>query len=163
MTKQSWDQQRKARGLLVLNKMLTPVLKPALFKRGLAEATLLLDWAQIVGEELASATYPEKVSYSPWKKTKGTLHLIVDPSSVLELQYALDLILDRINSHYGYEAVSRIKLRQHPIEAFLPSPRVSSSKRTVSAADEDLLKGIGDQGLQEALRKLALALPSKDL
>jgi len=163
MTKQSRDQQRKARGLLILNTMLPPVLKPALSKRGLAEATILLDWAKIVGEEMASTSYPEKVSYPIGKKNKGTLLLNVDPSSILDFQYALDLILDRINAHYGYEAVSRIKLQQRPIDPFLSSSRLPSPKRAKLPLDEDLLNSIEDRDLQEALRKLALSLTPKDL
>lgn len=157
------DQQRKARGLLLLNKMLSPILKPTLAKRGIAEATILLDWTKIVGGEIASLSYPEKVTYFPGKKSKGTLLLNVDPSAALQLQYALDLIIDRINGYYGYKAISRIKLQQQPFSVRSTSPFSFSRKKGISASDDIAMKGIHDPELREALLKLARVLPPKVL
>lgn len=161
--KQASDQQRKARGLLILNKMLHPILKPTLSKRGLAEATILLDWNKIVEDEIAALSYPEKVMYSPGKKSKGTLLLNVDPSAALQLQYSLDLIIDRINGYYGYEAISRIKLLQQPLPSKSFSTSSSSRKKDLNPFDEISLEGIHDPELKEALINLAKTLPPKVL
>ena len=50
-------------GLRALGTALPALTKRVLGRRGFAEGGLALDWASIVGEEIAANTLPLKVSY----------------------------------------------------------------------------------------------------
>ncbi|MBL9029136.1 MAG: DUF721 domain-containing protein [Caedimonas sp.] len=96
-------------------KMLTHVMKPALRRRSLGEATIILDWVKIIGAELAQRCYPERLIFPRGKREGGTLMIAVDSGSSLLIQYSESLLIDWINSYFGYQAIARIKLKHTQI------------------------------------------------
>jgi hypothetical protein len=133
-------------------------------KYGFSTATLLTDWPVIAGADLASFTLPERLKWprnvEAFEDTKkdargrpgATLVLRVDGPRAIELQYQTSQIMERINAHFGYRAVSEIRFIQAPLpkRAVLPvlpgRPAVTtnsacqqptSSRKTGSEANQD--------------------------
>mgnify|MGYP001953779433 CR=1 FL=1 len=75
-------------------------------KRGFAQADILSKWPSIVGPTLARASSPEKMSYLRGKNNEATLKVRVNPGFGPEFQQFEPLIIERINSFFGYKAVS---------------------------------------------------------
>jgi hypothetical protein len=125
-------------------------------KYGFSAATLLTDWAQIAGADVAGYTVPERLK---WPRGPGayaeveegaegrpgaTLVLRVDPARALDVEYKGRQIIERINAYFGYRAVAALRLIQAPVEAAKPREAVRpASARTPqeapSAADADPL------------------------
>jgi hypothetical protein len=84
------------------------------------------------------------------------LHLRVAPGFATEVQHLEPLIVERINSYYGFRAVGRLKLTQGPLPA--PRPRRDRGLRPLSPAEEErlgrLLGEVGDPELRQALAQL---------
>ena len=114
--------------------------RKAFEKYGFSSATLLTDWAAIVGGEIASYTHPQRLKWACRVEAYGdvehgaegrpgaTLVLRVDGPQALELQYKARQILDRINAYFGYRAVSGMRFVQGPIDGLRlppapPAPR----------------------------------------
>lgn len=97
-------------------------------KYGFSTATLLTDWAIIAGRDLASFTLPERlkwprnvdafedVSDEARGRPGATLVLRVDGPRAIEVQYQTVQIIERINAHFGYRAVSDIRFIQAPLD-----------------------------------------------
>lgn len=89
---------------------MVPVLTRKVFReRGFHQASVLTNWSEIVGQELAAKCCPEKIS------REGVLTLRVDGPVALEIQHLEPQLLERIATHFGYRAVVRISIRQGPL------------------------------------------------
>ena len=102
------------------------ITKRAFQKYGFSAATILMDWSDIIGSDLASVTRPERLKWprnpeisSAGKEACGrqgaTLVLRTEPSRALDVQYQCSTIKDRINAYFGYCAVFEIRLLQAPL------------------------------------------------
>ena len=100
--------------------------RKAFEKYGFSAATLLTDWAVIVGEEIAGFTAPERLK---WPRDVGRTRgcrgrrrrpprrhagLRVDPARALDVEYKRRQILERINGYFGYRAIAELRLLQAP-------------------------------------------------
>ncbi len=90
--------------------------RAALVKRGFAQADILTHWSSIVGPNLANFSSPEKLSYSRQSNKDATLRIRVAPGWAPEFQHFEPLLIERINSFFGYRAVSRLQLFQAPVQ-----------------------------------------------
>ncbi len=142
---------------------------PILGKRGFAEAEVILQWAAVVGEELARLSVPVKLSFgTPAGKegggrVNGTLQLRVAPGAAIEFQHLEPVIVERINTFFGYRAVARLALRQGPLpnrRPPIPRPRALSPDEAAALASR--LAGIEDPALRAALERLGRAILGSD-
>ena len=94
---------------LRLSQMVPKLTRAAFRNRGFHQASILTDWTDIVGVEMAAKSCPEKISRD------GVLMLRVDGPIALEIQHLEPQLLERIATHFGYRAVVRIAIRQGPL------------------------------------------------
>lgn len=117
-------------------------LVPALARKALgggrsAIGSLFADWPSVVGDHWADRAVPEKLSFPAGKRDGGTLALRVDPADALLLQHDQDRLIERINGHFGYAAIIRIKLLQAPLARRPATPR----RRSLTPGEEAMLAG----------------------
>ncbi|MCC7253234.1 DciA family protein [Hyphomicrobium sp.] len=129
--------------------------KKAFEKFGFSTATLITDWANIAGAELAEYTAPERLKWPRGTQADGihedegerrgaTLILRVDPARALDVEYRTRQITDRINAYFGYRAVEAIRLVQAPLpsRASPPPPLSGRTEEGRSPADDPLLAAL---------------------
>lgn len=149
---------RRASGPRALSTLLPAVAKTAFKRGGQALAALATDWDAIVGPEMGRQTLPVKLAFAPGERVGGTLHIAASGSLALELQHLEPQVLQRINGHFGYRAVERIRLVQDVarIEARLrrraPAPKANAN------APPPPVDGVDDPDLRAALSRLGQAL-----
>jgi len=148
-------------GARPIGSLLPKLTRKPLQKYGFPAATLVTDWAAIVGADLASYTVPERLKWpraADSDETPGgralaaTLHLRVEGARALDVQYRSRQIIERINAHFGYRAVGELRLRQAPLPG-KPHPRPEAAGGP-SASPARLVAGIPHQGLRSALERL---------
>ena len=153
-------------GLRALGETVDAVARPMLGRRGFAGSRVVAEWASIVGEHLAARSLPERVTRPADGRGGGTLHVRVASGALaVELQHLEPLIVERINTYFGYRAVARLKLVHGPI----PERRVERvPPRILTPADEAVVErlaaGIEDPTLRRALcdlGKQVFARPSE--
>jgi hypothetical protein len=147
---------RRASGPRALGALLPTVAKTALKRGGQALAALATDWDAIVGGEMGRQTLPVKLVFTPGERACGTLHIAASGALALELQHLEPQVLERINGHFGYRAVERIRLVQDV-------PRVEARthrRRSVPTANTPApaVEGVEDPELRAALERLGRAL-----
>lgn len=142
------------------------ITKPIFGVRGFADAAIINDWPSIAGEYLAEHSAPEKIHYSPGNKHKGILHLRIDNGGLaIYVQHQGDVLIEKINSYFGYAAVQRIHINQGP----LPETIKSAPQQVLplpKAEERRLLKNlnvIDDEKLHQALEGLGRAVLGKTL
>ena len=148
-----------------LGKSIAKLTRSTFSKRGFADGEILHRWPAIVGELLSGASHPEKIVYPSNKNGDGTLHLRVgNPGLALDIQHMEPMILQRINGHFGYRAVSRLKLIQAPLP---PSKeKTALQTRPLSAAEAQSLKetlgSVTDPDLKHALENLGQSVTGRN-
>jgi hypothetical protein len=137
--------------------------KEALKRRGTVFATLVAEWPNIVGAEIASSCLPEKLSAPPpppkgvdAPRAAGTLSLRVGSGMAMELQHLAPQLIERINGFVGYRAVERLRFVQGPLpgagepSAPPPPPLTPEAAQRLDA----LVESVADPGLRQSLRRL---------
>ncbi|MCF6197919.1 MAG: DciA family protein [Hyphomicrobiaceae bacterium] len=160
-----------------VGSFLPKITGKVLAKKGFPNMSLITDWPAIVGPELAEFTCPEKMNWprppreepqdaealnarpAPPQRQRGiTLKLRVESHGVLEVQYSLEAIIMRINSYFGYRAVTELRIIQGPVKRAEPARQKPSdhikcqSKKPLA----DLSK-IEDDDLRNAFLRLDAA------
>ncbi|AIL12800.1 hypothetical protein IM40_03515 [Candidatus Paracaedimonas acanthamoebae] len=105
-------KQARIPSVQFIAKLLPKLVKASFEKKGFIQAKILLEWGKIVGQEMSEKCIPEKLVFPKEKKIDGTLYLNVEISAGLLIEYGAPLIIDKINSYFGYQAVTRLKLKQ---------------------------------------------------
>ncbi len=162
-SKPSGDDRKGATlgGPRAVGELAGRILNKPLSKRGLAAATLAADWASIVGPALAESTLPLKVSFPRGERNQGTLHLkVASGAMALQLQHLGPLILERVNGHFGYRAVTQLTLVQGPVPN-RAAARPATKKLSTATVDAELasqIEALPDSDLRAALDGLGRQL-----
>ncbi len=127
-----------------LAALLPPLVRPIFRHRSPASATLLSDWAAIVGPALAARTAPRHVR-------AGVLTLGCDGPTALELQHVEGKLIERINIELGAAVVRRIRLVQDGAPSTPP-------RRRLAAATPAPIEGLPGGALGDALARLGGAI-----
>ncbi|MDG1439068.1 MAG: DciA family protein [Emcibacteraceae bacterium] len=129
------------------------------FRRyGFAKSDIHLHWSEIVGPVLSKSSLPERLVMPKEQDSDraGVLHVRVEGSYAPEMQHLEHLVIDRINSYYGFKAVERMifhhgKIDHGTLEKKYIPPILSDSQKK----ELDLhLKDIKDDDLRKSLYKV---------
>jgi len=144
-------------GLRSLAAPLAKVTKPILRRRGLASAQVVSKWEEIMGAQMAAHSIPQR--YVPDRRGGGTLHIRVGGGWATEFQHLEPQIIERINTFFGYRAVSRLVLSQGPV------PQRERRARQVACADDGAAApvAVDDEALRQALQRLGRAVRSRPI
>jgi hypothetical protein len=130
--------------------------------RGFAEAGLITEWASIVGAGVARMSRPQQLAFRQGERKGGVLTIECSGAAALELQHLKPQILDRINSHFGYAAVSELRFKQGSTLAKAKSKsRVSDSKPPSAAEVAETTAAVDalpDGAIKASLLRLGLAI-----
>ena len=148
-----------------LSTMIDPIIAPSAKARGFAIGRILSHWHDIVGD-MASWCRPDTVSFPRDSRTDGTLKLQIASGRGPQAQAMSDLIIDRVNAHFGYRAINRISLVQTlstPLPPTTPYPDLQQKQdRHDIWALDDKLKNVKSPELRAALRRLGSPLGNVD-
>lgn len=158
---------RRGRGFARASDLASSVMAEAGAKRGFAERKLLTRWPDLVGEEISALCRPIKIAYGSQRDAGlgAVLHLAVSGAAATEIDHRRTEIIDRVNAHYGYRAVSRIRIAQtagggagggfaEPAPGF-DGPARAARRATLAAEEETALADVADARLRKALARLA--------
>ena len=100
-------------------------------KYGKIEYLILLKWPEIVGSFFANHSEPQKITSFQEKFDEfnnpifsNCLHINVSSAAAVEFQHYMDKIIEKINSYFGYKAISDLRLQQN----FVPKKNIKSEK-----------------------------------
>ena len=124
-------------------------------------ASLLNNWTEIVGIEYAKLTTPVKIAfpYQPGEaiRKNGTLTVRLPKGLAMEFSFKIEIIRQRVNSFFGYEAFGRIAL-----DPCNMAPTRSSPRREISATEREAIdqkvSGIEDCELRKALQTFGVSI-----
>ena len=142
----------------VLSKVMTPLCR----QQGLITADLVLEWPRVVGAELANVCQVIKISFSAGRRQQGCLHLQTSSTMAIAITYSQATIIERVNQYYGYQAIDRIRVFHKSLSATKPVKKPSVAvKEPLPDIWQELLQGLSDDGLKQALENFGCSLNLK--
>lgn len=147
-------------------RTLAPLIKELDAKFGRGAGALEPRWREIVGDQLARVTRPQKLTKGQ-TGSGGTLELRVAGPAALLVQHQSADILKRVNLFLGEGAVEKLRIAQGPVK---PLPVVAASTKGArrriepldAAAEADLKQSVeaAPDALKAALTNLGRAVLS---
>ena len=105
----SRQRNKSIQGLRSFKETLPTKAKRIIIKKGEEYAKILDNWKYLVGDELFKICYPK--SFKKINQKNKCLLIMVQRGFEVELEYAKQKIIDKINYFFGKEIVNIIKLR----------------------------------------------------
>jgi hypothetical protein len=148
--------------MVALSAEVPAIAKAALGSRGYAEAGLFTHWAEIAGAQLAASSLPIKLSFPRGRRDDGTLTVRCGGSAALELQHLAPSVLERINGHFGYRAVARLRIEQGAVSGRqVPTPPPPLT-RLEQADVSNAVAPVEDPEIRASLARLGSAIRRRD-
>ena len=156
-----------------LGDTLSKINKNYSSKFGKIEFIILSKWTQIVGSFFADHSEPDKISriteeFNEFDEPiyKNFLHVKVSPASAVEFQHYKDTIIEKINSHFGYKAISDLRLQQN----FVPEKKINKNinlfNQEFSEEEKTNIKSeinnIKDKELEKSIVNLGASINRED-
>src|SRR6201993_642759 len=145
-----------------LSVLLSDVFSDAYAKQGFAARELVTRWAEIAGPEIAAHSQPLKIQWprpvEGQPQEPATLVLRVEGPMALEIQHASDVILQRVNRFFGWNAVGRLTIRQGPLSRKAPPLVVPAPDKTKVEEVALTLSSVEDEALRAALARLGASI-----
>ena len=97
-------------GLRPFSSSIPKTLKKHLKKGGYNYSSIVDNWTKMVSKEISDICYPVTVKMEKGMKD-GTLILNVIHGKEIEVEYAKNDIIDKINSFFGYGLIKKVSLK----------------------------------------------------
>lgn len=137
-------------------------------RQGFASRELVTRWREIAGAELAAHCEPVKIAWprpndnAPDRPQEpATLMLRVSGPMALEIQHASDVLIERVNRFFGWQAIGKIVLRQAPLRHKAPPAAPRRPSAEAIAAIEQTLPARASEDLRAALARLGASLAQR--
>ena len=99
---------RTIQGLRSFKDTLPKNIKKIIKKKGHIFSETLNNWKYIVGDDLFQICYPKSFKNSN-KFGVSTLQIMVKRGHEIDLEYSKKIIMDKMNSFFGYAVVEKLK------------------------------------------------------
>jgi len=145
-----------------LSVLLSDVFSDAYAKQGFAARELVTRWAEIAGPEIAAHSEPLKMQWprpvEGQPQEPATLVLRVEGPMALEIQHSADVILQRVNRFFGWNAVGRLAIRQAPLSRKTVRRAAKPPAEAEVAKLAETMTAIEDDDLRAALARLGASI-----
>ena len=167
ISKSGKELERRGGKPLKVARSMEQLWKKAFEKRGFTNREILTNWSRIVGPNLALRSEPIKLVWAADRENRqdlgATLHIKVEGAANLEFQHSQTQIISRINSFFGYRAVTGLRLVQAPV---IKRTERASPNRILSEEDKTVIthttQSVQDNSLKQALNRLGAGVFSKN-
>lgn len=151
-----------------VSDLVSKLVNPVIERRAGMTTDLMLAWEDIVGDQHARHSRPEKLDWprkadaeDPFEP--ATLIVACEGAHALFLGHESSRIISHINQYFGFAAVKRLKIVQKPVETTVAKARpelrpLSDEKRQ---RVEALLSSVDDHDLKTALEKMGIGVFSR--
>lgn len=145
-----------------LSALLGGVFAEAYAKQGFASRELVTRWAEIAGTQVAHFSEPLKIQWprpvEGQPQEPATLILRVEGPMALEIQHMSDIILEKVNRFFGWNAVGKLALRQAPLSRPMARRKIKQVDPNAVARVAATLPDVEDEALKDALARLGAAI-----
>ncbi len=154
-------RSRTYEGLDSLTREVQKLARPLLGQHGFTQVELITHWSDIMGLELALGVKPVRLTFPAKDRMNGTLHVrTAGGAFAMLLEHQKGRIMERVNTYFGYPAVSNLKIEQGGVRL----PRSEESEPEWPLSEEELMpllekvNAIQDESLRQKTLEIGIKL-----
>ena len=146
-------------GLRPFSSSIPKTLKKHLRKGGYNYSNIIDNWTKMVSKKISNSCYPIAVKIGK-EMRNGTLVLNVSHGKEMEIEYEKNEIMDKINSFFGYNCISKVTLKivQNKIHI---NDKVFPKIKNLSKIEEKMSKVV-DKELKSSLNNFLKAFNERN-
>ena len=133
---------------------LPKIVKTKLKKANFVDISVIKNWKEIVGDDIAKNCWPIKIFFSDGNNSNGKITIKVKRGWSLEIEYKNQEIIEKLNQYFGYKAISKINIIQNFEEYAVESKKNKIEKKITKKKFFKEITNIKQPKLQKALLKL---------
>ena len=151
--------QSYIQGLRPFSNSIPKTLKKYLRKGGYNYSNIVDNWTKIVNKKIADSCFPIAVKMKKEMKD-GDLILNVIHGKEIEIEYAKNEIMEKINSFFGYNCISKITLKivQHKIDEPIKVLPKIKDKNSIDSK----IRNLKNEQLKKSLKNFFKAYKDKN-
>ena len=145
------ESKTYVQGLRSFGNTLPRGIKQILKKNGYNYSEIISKWNLLVGKDIANYCYPKSIKMSRENKN-GALVLLVKRGNEINVEYSKKDIINKINSYFGYQLISEIRL-----QTFSPINKKEKEKNIISNSPikfEKKINEIKNKDIRDSLSQL---------
>ena len=104
------ESKTYVQGLRSFGNTLPRGIKGILKRNGYNYSEIISKWNTMVGKDISDNSYPKSIKMKKGD-TNGTLILAVKRGNEITIEYSKKEIINKINSHFGYQLINEIRLQ----------------------------------------------------
>ena len=104
------ESKTYVQGLRSFGNTLPRGIKQILKKNGYNYSEIISKWNLLVGKDISNCCYPKSIKMSRENKN-GALVILVERGNEINVEYSKKEIINKINSYFGYQLISEIRLQ----------------------------------------------------
>ena len=106
------DKESKTyvQGLRAFGNTLPRGVRGILKKNGYNYSEIISKWNMLVGKDISNFSYPQSIKMKKGN-SNGMLVLGIKRGDEIQIEYAKQEIMDKINSYFGYKLIDEVKLQ----------------------------------------------------
>ena len=146
-------------GLRPFSSSIPKTLKKYLRKGGYNYSNIVDNWTKMVSKKISDASYPVTVKIGK-EMRDGTLVLNVIHGKEMEIEYEKTQIMDKINSFFGYNCISRVILKIVQDKVII-NDKVFPKIKNLSKIEEKMSK-VNNEELRSSLNNFLKAFNERN-
>ena len=132
------ESKTYVQGLRSFGNTLPRGIKQILKKNGYNYSEIISKWNLLVGKDISNWCYPKSIKMSRENKN-GALVILVERGNEINVEYSKKEIINKINSYFGYQLISEIRL-----QTFSPINKKKKEKNIISNSPKKFEKKINE-------------------
>ena len=132
------ESKTYVQGLRSFGNTLPRGIKQILKKNGYNYSEIISKWNLLVGKDISNYCYPKSITMSRENKN-GALVILVERGNEINVEYSKKEIINKINSYFGYQLISEIRL-----QTFSPINKKEKEKNIISNSPKKFEKKINE-------------------
>ena len=158
--KYSKQRNRGIQGLRSFKDTLPKNIKKVINKKGHIYSETLSNWKYIVGNDLFKVCFPKSFKNSN-KFGVSTLQIMVKRGNEVNLEYSKKLIMDKMNSFFGYSVVEKLKFISFDDEMKFFSKEKDQKKNVTNNKFQKKINNVKNEKIKKSLLELTKVFKEK--
>ena len=158
--KHTKQRSRSIQGLRSFKDTLPKNIKKVINKKGHIYSETLNNWKYIVGEKLFKVCYPKSFKSSN-RFGISTLVIMVKRGHEVDLEYSKKIIMDKMNSFFGYLVVEKLKLTSFDDKKEFISKESDNEENVTINEYKKKINDVKNEKIKQALLELTKVFKKK--
>jgi len=138
-------------GLRSFGNSLPRGVKGILKKNGYNYSEIISKWKTLLGKDISDHALPKSIKMKNGT-TNGTLIVSVKRGNEIDIEYSKQIIIDKINSYFGYKLINEIRIQSENSEKKLLKNK--NTYKIVSSHAEKKISTVKNKSVRKSLFQL---------